>query len=192
MRTALVSIALACFGCADVEVGSLLWVPPDACGLERQPADMIYEGQAEVTTLVVHVLRQPGPNMTCEDCVHDELCQPVQASCRCGPALTSVEDVILELDEVVFEELDLDDTYCVRVAQLDIDINQDVPAWSEQCDPEFSCPRFLYDMPMIARRRLRACSLSEVVRFPGSTEISDHRCRADDVMGAFDCAEIDD
>jgi hypothetical protein len=196
MRRTLASIALACVGCADVEVGAIRWEAPEAaCGIDRHPLDTAetYAGDAEINTLIVHVLRRPGSGSDCNQCVSDELCQPVQAECRCGPATPRIEDAVAALDDVVFDDLDLDDTYCVRVAQLDLDINDEEGAlgWGPDCDPEFDCARFLYDMPTIARNRLRVCSLTNVVLFPGTVAVDNHRCREQNAMGVFNCAELD-
>jgi hypothetical protein len=196
LRALCASIALACAGCADVEVGLIRWEEPeDACGIDRHPMDtmMTYSGAAQINTLIVHVLRRPGASGTCVDCVGDGLCQPVQAECRCGPATPVVEDAVRGLDDIAFEEIDLDDTYCVRVAQLDLDMNAEEGAlgWTRQCDPAFDCARFLYDMPMAARDRLRVCSLTDVVLFPGSVTVANHRCREQNALGVFNCAEVD-
>lgn len=192
MRLVIAWFALAC-GCADVEVGTIQWVEPKICGLDPESAADAaeYAGQAEVNTLIVHVMRRPRPSVSCGDCIARGDCQPVVAECRCGPSTANIEDAVAALGDVVFEDLDLDDTYCVRVAQLDLDINEDVPAWGPECDPLFECARFLYDMLVLARNRLRVCSVSEAVRFPGSVDIADHRCRGENASGVFNCAELE-
>lgn len=172
--TALVAVTV---GCADVKIGEIVWQGPPECALDATPGEDAgaYDGDPTINTLHVTVFRLPSTVTTCGGCIADTECQPVGFACRCGPS-GSVEEAVPALRDLQFDGLDADRRFCVRVAQFDIDINE-MPEWGRECGAEFSCAGLL-GLDGLIEKRVRACSVSEVVQFPGSVDISHHGCRA--------------
>jgi hypothetical protein len=76
----------------------------------------------------------------------------------------------------------------VRIAQFYF-LENERDEWSDQCDPTRPCG-MIFNAAGAVERHVRACSVSEVVRFPGTVDIPFHGCRASNLGNTRACVGL--